>query len=84
MSDTPMPFPCKDVGNPYKEQRQKLQQLVGITGNKVYRHCYKPHPFIHSRPIPEGICGHPSGRGNWIWKAGNGILLQDMPVYYTP
>ncbi len=52
MSDTPMSFPCKDVGSPDKEQRQKLQRLVGITDNNAETICCIPHPFIHSRQIP--------------------------------
>lgn len=41
MSDTPMPFPCKDAGNPDKEQRKKLQRLVRITGNNAETICCK-------------------------------------------
>lgn len=42
MSDTPMSFPCKDVGSPDKEQRQKLQRLVGITDNNAETICCTP------------------------------------------
>lgn len=52
MSETPIPFPCKDAGNPDKEQRQKLQRFVRTTGNKDNSYCCKPNPFIHSRQIP--------------------------------
>lgn len=52
MSDTPMPFPCKDVGSPDKEQRQKLQRLARTIANNAETICCKPHPFIYSRQIP--------------------------------
>lgn len=52
MSETPIPFPRKNADNPDKEQRQKLQRLVRITGNKANGYCCKPNPFIYSRQIP--------------------------------
>lgn len=41
------------------------------------------HILLYHRQIPKGICGHPSGYGCAFWKAGNGVPLSDMPMYYT-
>ncbi len=55
MSDAPMPFPCKDVGSPDKEQRQKLQQLVGITGNNA--ETLAVIPYTAPLPLSDGDNG---------------------------
>lgn len=52
MFDTPMPFPCKDVGSPDKEQRKMPQRLVRTIANNAETICCKPNPFIHRRQIP--------------------------------
>ena len=40
-----------------------LRHFAQICGNNADTLCRRPNPFIHSRQIPKGICGHPSGYG---------------------
>lgn len=84
MSDTSTLLLCKLSVTPIKNSGRNVAQFCGITNNQANTPCCKPNPFIGKRQIPKGICVHPSGSGCTFGKAGNGVLLQDMPMYYTP